>query len=446
MLWERFVRCRAALRRQGPTAIGIAVVALAAIISVSMAAAREHEEPRDADGGRPVLGVVVGQPDDAENPQVLRVWQGSPADEAGIEPGDRIVRIGEEEVTSPEVLRAVVLELAPGDEVEVDIVREGESQTRKVRLGGMDEFRLGPRRRIRPRPPEQTVWLGVRMAPEAPEQRRGVVIERVYPRSPAAKAGLQDGDVIVRVDKTRVDSPADVRAAIAARRPEEAIRLVVRRDGERQTMDVTLATFARWHRRIAERFDDDVRDVLRDLVAASLERAEDAMPDALRRRRRMMDEVDVPTLAVAKLTPTEGHHAEGTILLRQTDDGVHLSGEIRGLDPGLRGFHIHEYGDLRGPDGTMAGDHFDPEGLPHGAPGAEEHHAGDLGNVQADEDGVAKVDIHAPWLTLHAVIGRSLIVHAEEDDLETQPTGDAGARAAIGVIGIANPETDDEEP
>ena len=466
MLPWQFDRDRAAGRTKGSAAVVLAAAMLVLWAAASAAmAANEQEQPqeqlaaqaldaespqaeqRPVPGGRALLGAVIGRPDDAEGAEVLRLWPGGPADEAGMERGDRIVRIGEEEVASPEALRSVVIGRAPGDEVEFGVVRDGQLETMTVRLGGMALFRSRPRLRLRLRAPEETAWLGVRLSPEPPAEQRGVLVERVFPRSPAAEAGLQGGDVVVRVDKTRVEAPADLQAAIAGRRPEETARLVVRRDGERHTVKVMLGTFAEWRFRIVERFDEEVRDALGDLVAAALDMAEDALPADAQRRERIMEEVEIPTLAVVKLRPTEGHQAEGTILLRQTEDGVHLYGEVRGLEPGPRGFHIHEYGDLRGPDGAMAGGHFDPDDLPHGAPGDEEHHAGDMGNIEADENGVAQVDIRAPWLTLHVVIGRSLIVHAEEDDLVTQPTGDAGARAAMGVIGIANPETDeDQEP
>jgi Cu-Zn family superoxide dismutase len=77
-------------------------------------------------------------------------------------------------------------------------------------------------------------------------------------------------------------------------------------------------------------------------------------------------------------------------------------------------------------------------------PDDAEHHAGDLGNIRANQDGVAKVDIQAPWLKLHYVIGRSIVVHQGEDDLESQPSGDAGARVAAGVVGIAESDSGTE--
>ncbi len=149
------------------------------------------------------------------------------------------------------------------------------------------------------------------------------------------------------------------------------------------------------------------------------------------------DQVTLPTGGVCILEPSEGSPVKGIILLRQENSGVHLTGEVTGLKPGLHGFHIHEFGDLRDPQGKSAGGHFNPDGSRHGGPNDKEHHAGDLGNIEASSDGVAQLDIEAPWLKLHFIVGRSLVVHEGKDDLTSQPSGDAGARAAIGIIGIA---------
>ena len=150
-------------------------------------------------------------------------------------------------------------------------------------------------------------------------------------------------------------------------------------------------------------------------------------------------EIEVPKEAVALLHPTKGEKAEGVIQLTQEKEGVRLRGTVEGLKPGEHGFHIHEFGDLRGTDGTAAGGHFNPDGKKHGSPDDPDHHAGDLGNITADQQGVAKVDKLAKGLKLHYVVGRSLVVHAEADDFESQPSGDAGGRVALGVIGYAGP-------
>lgn len=142
--------------------------------------------------------------------------------------------------------------------------------------------------------------------------------------------------------------------------------------------------------------------------------------------------------ASVTLQPTEGNHAAGTLTLMTMGDGVHFTGNITGLPAGSHGFHIHQTGDCSAPDASSAGGHFNPGGTNHGAPDAPEHHAGDLGNIEADASGTAKVDIHAGGVTLgpgeNSVMGRAVIVHAAADDLTTQPTGNAGARLACGVI------------
>ena len=145
----------------------------------------------------------------------------------------------------------------------------------------------------------------------------------------------------------------------------------------------------------------------------------------------------IPTQAVAVLQPTKDSKVRGVILLTERNGKVRITGQVRNLSPGKHGFHIHEYGDLRSRDGSSAGDHYAPDGHKHGAPGDEEHHAGDLGNIEANQEGVAKVDIEADWLKLHFIVGRSIVVHAKADDLESQPSGDAGDRVALGVIGFA---------
>jgi Cu-Zn family superoxide dismutase len=101
---------------------------------------------------------------------------------------------------------------------------------------------------------------------------------------------------------------------------------------------------------------------------------------------------------------------------------------------------VHELGDCTAPDGTSAGGHFNPEGMPHGAPADAQRHVGDLGNLTADDSGMAHYERTDDVIALsgdHSIVGRGIIVHAGADDLTSQPTGAAGARVACGVIGIA---------
>ena len=112
---------------------------------------------------------------------------------------------------------------------------------------------------------------------------------------------------------------------------------------------------------------------------------------------------------------------------------------LTGLEPGKHGIHIHKEADLSAPDLASAGGHWNPDAHKHGGPDTAEHHAGDLGNIDANADGKAHLDITLAGLTLGDgaktdVIGHSVIVHEKKDDLTTQPTGNAGARVACGVI------------
>merc|ERR1712212_1425958 len=136
----------------------------------------------------------------------------------------------------------------------------------------------------------------------------------------------------------------------------------------------------------------------------------------------------------------------GVVNFIQDGDAVKISGEIKGLAPGQHGFHVHQFGDNT--DGcTSAGPHFNPDGCTHGAPtnAKGERHAGDLGNVVANADGVAKLDISDKMISLTGernIIGRTMVIHADVDDLGkgghelSKTTGNAGGRLACGVIGL----------
>lgn len=146
------------------------------------------------------------------------------------------------------------------------------------------------------------------------------------------------------------------------------------------------------------------------------------------------------TKAICVLSPTEGNKVHGIVTFTATDGGVKIVADVEGLTEGKHGFHVHQYGDISSLDGKSAGGHFNPEGEKHGAPTDMERHVGDLGNLLANSSGKAhyeRIDKEIRLEGAHSIIGRAIIVHAGEDDLVSQPTGAAGARAAYGVIGIA---------
>jgi Cu-Zn family superoxide dismutase len=143
--------------------------------------------------------------------------------------------------------------------------------------------------------------------------------------------------------------------------------------------------------------------------------------------------------AVAQLQPTQGNNVSGTTTFSQQGDKVAVEADIKGLTPGLHGFHVHEKGDCSAPDGASAGGHFNPSGKPHGGTSGTERHGGDLGNLIADADGKAILKITIEGVSVakdapNSVVGRGLIVHADPDDYKTQPTGNSGKRLACAVI------------
>jgi superoxide dismutase, Cu-Zn family len=158
----------------------------------------------------------------------------------------------------------------------------------------------------------------------------------------------------------------------------------------------------------------------------------------------MAYEYPIHEKVTAVVHSTEGNEAEGVVTFTQTEEGVRVHANISGLDAnGTHGFHIHEYGDCRASDATSAGGHYNPTGMPHAGPMDSERHMGDMGNLQANEEGVAVyeyIDEKIELSGVYSILGLAVVVHEQRDDLESQPVGDAGGRIGCGIIGIANPD------
>lgn len=167
-------------------------------------------------------------------------------------------------------------------------------------------------------------------------------------------------------------------------------------------------------------------------------------PAATTAEPQPQDEASMIKMATATLQGQEGSNISGTVTLTQSSGGgaVTIQAQVEGVEgAGMHGFHIHETGDCAA-DFTSAGGHFNPTNAPHGGPDDADHHAGDLGNIEIGEDGSGNLDLASSMLTLEAgatnsAIDKAIILHAGEDDLETQPTGDAGGRLACGVINLS---------
>ncbi|CAG7833662.1 unnamed protein product [Allacma fusca] len=150
--------------------------------------------------------------------------------------------------------------------------------------------------------------------------------------------------------------------------------------------------------------------------------------------------------AVVVLHPDKDSGVRGILYLSQEGNHapVNINGTITGLTPGKHGFHIHQSGNTA--EGCKsAGGHFNPFTQPHGAPGDDKRHIGDLGNIEANSEGTTEIKITDSKISLAGtttIIGRSVVVHEKEDDLGkggdegSTKTGNAGGRVACGVIAI----------
>jgi len=144
--------------------------------------------------------------------------------------------------------------------------------------------------------------------------------------------------------------------------------------------------------------------------------------------------------ATANLEPRSGSQVRGTVTFTQAgSDIVRVTGMISGHTKGPKGFHIHAIGDCSDPKAMSAGGHFNPEKQKHGGPYAPSRHAGDLGNLTFNDQGVAKINFVVGDISISSdkpggILGKALVVHMSRDDEKTDPTGNAGGRAACGII------------
>lgn len=144
-----------------------------------------------------------------------------------------------------------------------------------------------------------------------------------------------------------------------------------------------------------------------------------------------------PGHPVVKLYNAAGEPV-GFATLEQIDDGVRVKITASGLTPGKHGFHVHENA-IQGTDFKSAGAHFNPTHKHHGLENPQGSHVGDMPNLVVGADGTVEAETIIQHGTLekgqpNSVLGRSLIIHAGEDDNVTDPAGNSGDRVAGGNI------------
>jgi serine protease Do len=192
----------------------------------------------------PWLGVTIGDvesmPDEikkqlgniSEGAVVTGLQPGAPAAEAGLKPGDVITKIDGQKITGASDVVDYVSSKSIGSKVRVEYVREGKTQTAEVSLKempGEDGGGAGGAVGIA----LQTLTEPLARSLGVPPSTKGAVVAEVQPDSPAARAGLQSGDIIVEVDRKPVATAEAVVAAFQAGGKKEHLVRVVGPNGSR---------------------------------------------------------------------------------------------------------------------------------------------------------------------------------------------------------------------
>lgn len=152
------------------------------------------------------------------------------------------------------------------------------------------------------------------------------------------------------------------------------------------------------------------------------------------------DTVSKTITAKATIDAKSNSAVSGTVTFTENEGMVSMVANLIGLTPGMHAIHIHENGDCSADDGSSAGGHWNPTMKEHGAWGHDGFHLGDIGNIDADENGIGTITKDTDlWCIGCAdetknIIGKAIIIHDGVDDMKTQPTGNAGGRVGCGEI------------
>ncbi len=184
--------------------------------------------PSGVAGQTGYLGVSL-QRDGRGRLVVEEVQPGSPAAKAGVQKGDVVTRVGVQPVKTPEMFREWLQARSPGEAVTLSLLRADQPLEVTATLAATSRpMKLGMQR----------VFFGAELG--AAQEGAGVRVERVVPNSPAAAAGLQSGDHILKLEGGDLTRAARLTNVLSEKRPGDTLLLAIRRDGQELTLKATL--------------------------------------------------------------------------------------------------------------------------------------------------------------------------------------------------------------
>ena len=184
-------------------------------------------------GARPGYLGVEFMNGDSTVPVVAGVEPGSPAQAAGIQAGDTIVKIGTAEVPTSRALREAIQPIGEGATVPIHLTRAGKVVELRVTLASASRPKVLPAK--------QPI-LGLRLYDRT--EGDGLVARTVLADSPAAKAGMKSGDVILKIDGSPIRTSFDVAIALADHKPGEKVKLTLLHNGKETELDYPLLAAA----------------------------------------------------------------------------------------------------------------------------------------------------------------------------------------------------------
>ncbi|MDP2921537.1 MAG: Do family serine endopeptidase [Candidatus Omnitrophota bacterium] len=182
------------------------------------------------------LGVIIQDMDanlagyfglnDKNGVLVSRIVSASPAERAGLKPGDVIISLDNEKIKNTEVLIRNILKRNIGDKVALEVVREGKIYSATVEIGERPEDKtVVTEKKAEPKAAEKIVssWRGLEVSDITSEiaqrfklnSENGIIVTGVQAGSPAEQAGIRQGDVIYEINRTTVNNVKDYMAIVS---------------------------------------------------------------------------------------------------------------------------------------------------------------------------------------------------------------------------------------